>query len=412
MMKHTYLNLFLSTAICVLAGCETPLGTKAKSVSEEWASNRMELFESLIQSHREAGHLGKAREISQRALTLQPNHVTHRMLAAKIALESDQPGEALAALTPLLNQLAVTETVIPAEPQPEKNVVQEEQAWEIYFLAGIAHEQMGDLMMARSEFLEALGRKPNHVPVVLALAEITAAQENAEEAISYLKMAGDPMTSRNVALAEVAGHLAMLQKDYKSAVGYFGHTCNLAPDNVHYLELYANALFQAKAYSHATRVLQRLVKLEHYTPSGWVYVMLGDSLDQQRRPSEALAAYRKAVAVDASDAKAQLVLAKALMKQKSWAEAIQVASRSKLIDPDNPETIAVLAYSMIAYDQAPVAIQLLESSCNEHPKDAVLLCLLARAYQKANRMDKAQATAETVLILNPKCKIAQAILGG
>jgi predicted Zn-dependent protease len=411
MMKHTYFNLFLAVSICVLTGCGLAPGTKAKSVSEEWADSRMDLFHSLIQSHRESGHLDKARDISRRALVLQPHHVAHRILAAKIAIESDQPGEALTTLAPLLNQLSVAATAIPEEPQPKQNVVQEEQAWEVYFLAGVAHEQMGNLDMAKSEFLEALGRKPNHVPVVLALAEITAAQGSAEEANSYLQMAGNPMSSRNPALAEMAGHLAMLQKDYTGAVRYFGHTCNLAPDNVYYLELYADALFQAKAYSHATRVLHRLVKLEHYTPSCWVYVMMGDCLDHQRRPAEALAAYRKAVAVDPGDAQAQLVLAKALMKKKSWAEAIQVASLSKLSDPHNPETIAVLAYSMIAYNQAPVAIQLLEPSCSEHPKDAILLCLLARAYQKTLQDEKAQAAAETALMLDPKCKTAKAILG-
>ena len=161
------------------------------------------------------------------------------------------------------------------------------------------------------------------------------------------------------------------------------------------------AFYEAKSYEEA------LVAYNSAAANGWkperVHIRIGKSLEKLRRPSEAEAEFRKALALDPAAVAAQFGLGAALFNQNRSAEALPLFSAMlKRGDEWGKYAREYVAYCRFDTGNYSGTIEIAKSLMAESPQDAALRWLLGRALYKAKRFEEALSVFEEVIRKEPQ----------
>ena len=123
-------------------------------------------------------------------------------------------------------------------------------------------------------------------------------------------------------------------------------------------------------------------------------------------------ALKKAVALDEHFAPALLNYGKLCLRQKDVTKAEALFQKASTSEPDNPETLMLLAYSEYMnhhFDAAISSAQRAHSAAHDHP--SFVHYIAARAYQQQNQQQKALVEFQAFLKEEPKGPRADHVRG-
>ncbi len=141
-------------------------------------------------------------------------------------------------------------------------------------------------------------------------------------------------------------------------------------------------------YDLAQKELDRVNELNPKQPglmAAYGYLYLG-----QHRPGEAAVAFRKEVENDPENTDYNLHMAQALVQQRRYDDAIELARTILKTAPDNEAVMLFLAQVLVLNDRPAEAITVLEKAANSPDAKPALKMELVSAYIKANRKSDAE----------------------
>ncbi len=142
-----------------------------------------------------------------------------------------------------------------------------------------------------------------------------------------------------------------------------------------------------------------------------VWASLGIVLAQEQRYGDAVAAYRKALALQPKDGQTELNLGIAYFKMGRLAEAAKQLESAAQSLGNNPRLDVLLGMSLYGNARYRAALPYLERACSEQPGNAELQRALGETYLHSGAYDKALATFKKILTQNPESAPAHLLLG-
>jgi len=181
--------------------------------------------------------------------------------------------------------------------------------------------------------------------------------------------------------------------------------------------LAGEALTPADAQAFETRgdwrgAEQAWRELIHQSPGDYRYwTSLGIVLAHQEQYRDAIAAYRKALAIEPNAAPAELNLGLAYFKMGNFGSAIPVFRRVAKAQPNNRQARLLLGMSLYGASKFREAAAYLEASAEQYPANMQLRQVLAQSYLSGGEYDKAKAEFEQMLKRDPNSPEVHMLLG-
>lgn len=289
------------------------------------------------------GHLAEAGRQSERALALSPDHPGALLLAAAIAADAGECDRAQKYVARVLTGRG--------EAEPDRLVVAR--------ILG----KCKDYGAALAQIQQVLEKNPAHWVAAQEKAELYLAQGNIEKAIwEYQKLAGHDS-------AEPAVQIRLAQLLLKSG----------RLDEAHQLgETLIRRIPQSK--------VGHLVLAMVYYQKGLYLSCAEQCRASLKREPESVAGRR--------------LLARALMQQKQYDQAIRWLVELKAEDRQDPEVLLLLAECHVARQEKAEALQALDEAITLQPDSEIPYLLQARLYLDEGNHVRAQAAYERVLERN------------
>ncbi len=142
-------------------------------------------------------------------------------------------------------------------------------------------------------------------------------------------------------------------------------------------------------------------KIEKEPSNARFHVELGDVYHKNNYPSEALAEYQKAVAIDANNYSAQIKSAQLYLSFKKYSEAESAFRTALHIDPRSTESLVGLFRTHYLQNKAEEAVVLGEKIVQVKPDNVEFHMLLKNLYQRKGNKEKALAELLMLETLTP-----------
>ena len=130
--------------------------------------------------------------------------------------------------------------------------------------------------------------------------------------------------------------------------------------------------------------------------------LLGNAQVELKKPDEAAANFRKALALDPGIAEAWAMLGRIEADKKNYEPAAEALSKALTMQPDDAEASFQLGKVRLAQHQTAAAIDSLEKATQLNPGNGWAWNSLAYAYMEAKQPAKAASSFERVLPFAPK----------
>ncbi|MBN1554058.1 MAG: tetratricopeptide repeat protein [Phycisphaerae bacterium] len=385
--------------LLLLVGCQQPTVKESKSKAYgKWSVSRAKVLHSLARDHLAGGHVDKACSNAEEGLSLDPENKDIQFLLARIYIEKGFYGRSIQ----LLQSLA----------QQEQQDVQDKRSEilpEVYYLLGTAQEKEGMQEEALKSYNHASELDRAASAPVLAATEVLVGMGKIDEAQDYLSCKMSRF-SPEPALAELAGRIAMMRKQYPQAAKYLQLACDLDSDNKRYPEMLASVQYASGKYKLAAETLSRLTRRKDYHGGAWVYALLGDCLMAQHRYEPAEKAYQKACNLRPESPDNWARLAKSALAQNRMSKAIRSAHQARDLDGDHLDAAILLGYSLLRIDKPDNAVEVLLDAAKAHPDDELVLCLLGRGYSALGREDLAKQFYQAAGRIQPDSPLLEGLL--
>jgi tetratricopeptide (TPR) repeat protein len=189
----------------------------------------------------------------------------------------------------------------------------------------------GNRDAALAEAKKAAAEMPTSPDIQLLIGEMSVRKGDFAEALAFLEkaMKGLPGNSDGWALLGRSYHAV---RRYDEAAEAFGKAVELAPQNLNYRSTYGLILGQAGDLEKALAELQKVTGTPGYKDAaGWAN--LGWVFRNLNKPTESIAAYQRALALDPTQEQAALGLGWAYQYTKEYDKAIAAYEQAIKIDP-------------------------------------------------------------------------------
>ena len=379
----------LAVMAVVLGGC----GANERRVEayKRWYGTRARALYGLAREHLRVGQLDKARNKTQEALALDAEFAPARILLGKIYIE-----QGLYKLGS--EQLEAVRAKHPENPEA------------IYLLA-VAWEKQGRLEEALAGYRRAHALQRENLSCVTAAGEVMVAMGRTAEAGRYIE--GYLAEGVNEpALHELAGRVAMMNREYSKAADRLAKACEIDYKNARYAESLARALFLAGRHSEALDAFTSLLTREGYTVKAWVHTKIGDCYMALNKPIAARDAYYCAREIKGDDADSWADIAKASLALGDDIRATLAAREALGADEAHLEATLVLGYALIRNGQARQARQALTGAFERFRDNATFQCLLGRACQADGDDTAARRHYRQAAQLEPENALPKTLLAG
>ena len=370
-------------------GCGQNVSDARVEAYENWDRVRAETICAQALENLRLGQLEQACKRAREALALDEDYHDARIVLAKACIERGQYTAATVQLQQVLRER-------PGEA-------------EALYLLGVAHEKLGRLTEALGDYRGAYDLDDTNFDAVLAATEVLVAMDRPHDARVYLYSHLDRADGAPAAY-ELAGRLAMMNKDYAAAVGHFRRACEVDVDNPTYLEALAVAQVFDGRVTEAIVTLTRRAELHGEPAPGWLYAMLGDCHMACGDLDMAYEAYQKDCQLEPDEPSAWVNLGKLLVTMHRTPQAIDAAAKALSLDADRLDASLLMGYALIEAGYADQAIDVLRRAAGRHGQDPTLLCVLGRAYEATDNMIEAHRCYVAATRADPNDLLAPALL--
>lgn len=388
-MKNTRW-IVLGIVMGALTGCQQQTFQESKiEANKRWLHTRAQMQYGVAAEHLKAGQLDKAKLKAMEALALDENYAEARVLLGKVLIEQGQYG--------------------PARTELTKVCTQNPKQVEATYLLGVAQEKEGALTDALESYRKVIALDGRNVAAILAAAEVMVEMGQIREAQVHIENYMN-LAPEDPGMCEIAGRLAMMQRDFAKAADHYRLACDQDPRNVFYQDALAKALYMGGRHKEAVEVLARIVAQKDYKPTASQYGMLGNCYLMIGRPKEARDAFGQQTQLIPNEPSAHVNLAKAAMQLGDYPRSIQAARQAIELDAGNVDAAFVMGYTLICDGQHEKAVSFLAKACETNAKNVTLQCLLGRAYAASGDDVQAVRCFNAALELDPKSTLAKELL--
>lgn len=388
-MNHRWIAWIVLAALTGLAGCQTSVPEAKIQATKRWEHTRSQMACGMAGEYLKSGQLDKAAAKAQEALVLDEQNLPARITLGKVYIEQGQYGSAAAELTKVVRQT-------PASAEA------------VYYLA-IAQEKVGQLEDALSNYRRTYVLDSSNIAPVVAAGEVMVALGRVPEAQRFIE-GYLPQGGSDPALYELAGRLAMMQEEYPQAVKHYSNALDLDHKNLCYRQMLACAQFEAGLFSETVETLQVLRQEPNCVCPAWVYGMMGDSYMALNRPRDARDLYVKRQELQPRAPEAWTDLGKAALALGDEDRAMDSARSALSLEPKNADAAGLLGYSLLRKGLFIEAVGALAPAVAAHGDNAVLRCLLGRAYQGCGNEAEAKQCFSAALKAEPGNELAKLLL--
>ncbi len=377
-------TILTTTAMMLLSGCSGQGNYTREGVG--LAKQRMSFLKSATEWEMGrqaflAGDLDKALEKVDTSISINNTVVKSHLLRGRILIEMGELGSALKSL----------HTAEGYDP---------EFADTQYYL-GIVFERLNRPEDAYLHFAAASEFDDYNPAYAVAASEMLIDLDRTKDAKAYLN--GLPMAINNAGIRQTLGHIAMIERDPASAVGYFKDARLLAPDDTGIVEDLIHAQMLAGEYAQAERNISALLKNKDFTEREDILLMHAKALMETGRPVDARSIYQNLLSLDESksNTEAWAGLANASYMIKDARTMRRAASRVVSLEPMSPEgyTLWALAHRLDENDLK--ALDSINNAIERAPNDASMYAFRAVILRDLDRDGDAIASAAKAASLDP-----------
>ena len=382
--------IIIAILIGTLVGCNQLTVSEAREEAYgRWFEVRAKTLCSLGEEQLKVGQLDHAGIKAQDALALKEDFFEARILLSKVYIEQGH--------------------YVAAKAQLDKAIELNPKSTEAMYLTGVALEKDGKCEQALKYYRKVHSLDSENLSAVMAATEVLVAMGRIREAQlnieSYTSISGD-----EPGIFELAGRIAMMQKEYRKAAGFFSQASDINYQHIGYRESLARAQFKAGLYPQVIETIETLLDSKDYSAGAWVYTMLGDSYIAASKPYKARNAYYKASELDPENPGVWSNIAKSAIALGDMHRAVISARQALQIDDGFLDATILLGYAMIENGQSSAAIKILNRSVSIHPKSSALLCLLGRGYAAIGKDQEARNCFAQALRVDPENELARELL--
>jgi len=248
---------------------------------------------------------------------------------------------------------------------------------------------------------DALAKSPTSITARNKLGAAYLEQDQTDLAFPYLRQAVDLRPDHGPAWANLGrawlktGHAEQAEKAYQQALA-------AEPDNARYATGLAEAYRTRKQWGPADEWSAKAVRLDPQWAYAW-YVR-GAILSDRQDDAGAVEAFRRAIALDAGQARPNAELGMLLLKRGQLDQAIMYLDRAASLDKDNPDLLCNLGSARQSAGRLAQAVEAYERAIQADPNHwggyNNLAWLLATSKQSAFRKpDRAVSLAEKAFAL-------------
>jgi tetratricopeptide (TPR) repeat protein len=378
--------------LAAAAGCQTTKLEDSKAQAQKrWFHTRAQMVLGVAVEQLKNGQLDKAASKAQEALALDGDLEEARVLLGKVYVEQ---GEYAAAIVELHKA---------SDRQP--------MAAEPLYLTAVAEERSGQLQLALEHYRRSQALDPNNLEPVKAAAEVMIQLNRAAEARLYLENYISSASS-DPGMYELAGRLAMIERDYAKASGYYQRAHSLDAANRRYREALGEAQVLNHEYAEAAETFGDLLADKSYKPNSIFLCRLGECHLALNKPLLARDDFFQASELAPEVAGVWVGLSKSALAGGDAARAILSARKALELEPQNADAVVLLGYALLRDGQNQAALSVLETSAKARPEDSTLQCVLGRAYAANGNADRATTCYRQALRLDPQNPLARDLAGG
>lgn len=377
----------MAFVVALLAGCQhAKLEDSKEQAQKRWYNTRSQLLYGVAAEHLKCGHLDKAAAKCHEALSLNPDCVDARLLLGKVLIEQGQFA------------LAAPELAKAAEQMPK--------ASEPVYLLAVAQERGGQLAESIQTYRRAQALAPGNMEPVKAAAEVMILSGKKAEARAYLESYLHS-ADNDPGAYELAGRLAMMDRDYAKAAFHYRHAVDLDTENLLYRQSLGEAQFLARNYVEAADIFEDLLANPKYVATSATHCRLGEC---QLAIGKALLArdqFYKATELSPELPGVWMGLSKAALAAGDTPRSLLAAQKALRLVPGDHDATLLLGYALLKDNQAQRAIDLLVKAAGDHPQSCIIQCVLGRAYSMLNQKAMAAECYTEAFRIDPQNQLAR-----
>lgn len=373
----------------LMVGCQQQeFANKKAAMRDQWDKSRSTMVAQLAVEAYEHGELTQARERCLEALSSDRDNLTLRLLLVRIYIEEGNYDAARRHLA-MLDQA-------------------DTQSWEVPYYFGVCYEQQRHFADALKSYDKAHEMAPQAVEPVQAATEVLVQMGKTKQAQARVKGKID-VTDPDAHLCELAGRLAIREKDYKSAELYFQLAHDADPKNLRYPEMLAVCHRQNGDHHKVVSVLESQLQNPGYKPTSHVHLMLGEAYLTKGQIRQAIQNFEAAVKATPDDMEAWNTLCGAYLADGNYRRAVEAGRKAEELSPDNVETALLLGYALTQTGETTQATFVLQSAVRHNPKDVLILCVLGRTMMKQGKIAEAKQLFARASQLDPSSQMARVL---
>lgn len=328
-----------------------------------------------------AGDLEKALRKVDASLSINENVVKSHVLRARIMIEMGELGQAL-------RSLHNAETRDPQDP-------------DTHYYLGIVFERLSRPEDAAEHFMTACELDDYNLGYAVAAAEMLVDLDRTEEARLYLTNL--PMAGDNAGVAQMLGHIALIQGRHQDAVAFFSQARLLAPDDSAIQEDLVRAQMLVGQYAAAEMNIAALRKNKVNADRRDLMSLHAETLLGVNRPVEARALYQELLADPnmASDVDAWIGLGNSAFMVNDQRSLRRAASRVVALAPSSHEGYALWALCHRRDGEFAKALTSIDQAIARTPEDSSFHALRAMILSDLGRRNEAVLAARTAASFSP-----------
>lgn len=391
-------TLLTLVGAAVLSGCAGNGNYTTKFKQE--AMGRMNMVKAgtqwdMANQQFQSGDLVRALETVETSLALNDKVAKSHLLKGRILLE-------LGRLEPAIDSLTAA---IELDPK---------NALAPYFRA-VVLERMEKDEAALADYKLAAGLDRSNPQFTVAAAEVLMQLGRLTEARELLEPpAGSdlPRFTQNAGARQTMGHIALMERDYDSAVRYFREASVLAPGDDAILEDLARAQVAANRFGDAEGNLERILRNAKISERRDLRLLRARCLLETERPVDARSMLQElAAGPGASDPDVWIQLGNVAVILDDSFRLREAGNKVIALAPRRHEGYLLLGVYHRKADKLDAAAEMLEKSVQRSTDDPTPALVLAMVYQQQGKTAQARAAAETALTLGPDNQRVRELVG-
>jgi len=384
--------LFATSVLLLSLGCQNQQIQQKKDAARRWNQARVQLIVKMARQQFQSGQTQKALNTVEGAVRTSPDYAPSHLLIGQIYLSLNQLEKARTHFNRCLK-------LQPENPEPLYNL-------------GIISEKSDDYRQAFKYYSRALNIKPDHLPYVLAQAEILIAQnenQRALELISEQISKGRQETSLYVA----AGSILRDMGRHTEAVLMFRDAKILSPDDPAVNEALAFSLYQANQPADALkqfRLIQQKMQPQSRSLPWSCYLAMGDCHLKLGQFHQAQRCFEKVSQQEPSHPGIWIRLAQTALGRSDLTRAGIYARKAIKLHPHDSDAQLVIGYIALKNKEYPQALNIFRRIIGREKNNTLAYCLLGQTYQAMGDFSQAAEYYARALHVQPEDALARKLM--